>query len=529
MKIVSSVNHDVIIKTGSFIMPNLNKRFVNAIIFLSLLLAGAVIARADVKIKSKQTSSGQTMENTTYIKGKRTRTESAGGQLITIQQCDLRRDLQLMPQSQVYRVTRYDQTAAAVPGRGNAAGPTAAPTRGGTITSTITTRDTGERRQMFGYNARHIITTIETVSSADACNQNNSKMEIDGWYIDAEFVVACETDRYTNPVNNGSPTGCQDKYQTKQVGTAKRGYSVVEKMTMMGPDGKPSFSMTNEVTELSQATLDASLFDVPAGYREVEDFSASQVAGHQGGQSSSQSHLGSNTDDGPSFTMPNAGDAGTQSASANSPAGMNGNAQSLNNQSTAPAPGGDLAAKREGVIRLGLATVKTGAVGDGVDANQLAAAVRNTLVDYLKSPNIEVIPIEARLPAAIDAEAKQKDCDYVIYATVSHKKGGGGFGSMFGKVAPVMGNVVPMGGQGGVVAATAINTAASASSNVKPKDEVTLELRLQIPGSASPVLAKQYKAKAQSAGQDIITPVVEPAAQAIVDQIASNNKTAIVR
>ena len=113
-------------------MPNLNKRFVNAMVFLSLLFAFALVARADVKIKSRQTASGQTMENTTLIKGKRQRTEANGGQLITIQQCDLRRDLQIMPQAQVYRVTRYDQPA--IPGQGNAAGPTATPKRGGTIT-----------------------------------------------------------------------------------------------------------------------------------------------------------------------------------------------------------------------------------------------------------------------------------------------------------------------------------------------------------------------------------------------------------
>jgi hypothetical protein len=283
-------------------MPNLNKRLVNAAIFLSLLLAGAVIARADVEIRSKQTSSGQTMENTTYIKGKRSRTEMNGGQLITIQQCDLRRDLQLMPQSQVYRVTRYDQPA--VPGRGNAAGPTAAPSRGGTVTSTVTTRDTGERRQMFGYNARHIITTIEMSSSPDACNQVNTKMEIDGWYIDAEFVLACDTDRYANPVNGTSPTGCQDKYQTRQVGAAKRGYPVSEKTTMMGPDGRPSFSMTNEVVEISQTNLDADLFDVPAGYREVEYFSAASLGNAQSEQSASPSQADGRYQEKPSSSSP---------------------------------------------------------------------------------------------------------------------------------------------------------------------------------------------------------------------------------
>lgn len=265
-------------------MPNLNKRFVNAVIFLSLLLTGAVVARADVKITTRQTTSGQTMENTTLIKGKRQRTESNGGQFITIQQCDLRRDLQIMPQAQVYRVTRYDQPAVSANSQAGMIGPTAALSRGGVVTSTITSRDTGERRQMFGYTARHIITIIDMSSSPDACSQVNTKMEIDGWYIDAEFVLACDADRYANMTPPSSSTGCQDRYQTKQVGaTVKRGYPVVEKTTMTNP-GQPSFTMTNEVVELSQAILDASLFDVPAGYREVQDFSAANLSDSQTGQ-----------------------------------------------------------------------------------------------------------------------------------------------------------------------------------------------------------------------------------------------------
>ena len=52
---------------------------------------------ADVKIKSRQTMQGQTSEKTIYIKSKRQRPEMARGALTTILQCDLRRDLQLMP------------------------------------------------------------------------------------------------------------------------------------------------------------------------------------------------------------------------------------------------------------------------------------------------------------------------------------------------------------------------------------------------------------------------------------------------
>ena len=62
---------------------------------------------------------------------------------------------------------------------------------------------------------------------------------------------------------------------TKQVGLAKKGYPVWEKMTMFDPaTGAESFSTINEVVEFSNATLDASLFEVPAGYRQVNDFAS---------------------------------------------------------------------------------------------------------------------------------------------------------------------------------------------------------------------------------------------------------------
>ena len=88
------------------------------------------------------------------------------------------------------------------------------------------------------------------------------------------------------------------------------------------------------------------------------------------------------------------------------------------------------------MIRLGVTIVKTGNVAEGMSAAELAAAVRNTLLENLKSGNVEVVPIDATGGAAIQAEAQQKECDYVVYTNVSHKKGGGGgFGSVFGSTA----------------------------------------------------------------------------------------------
>jgi hypothetical protein len=186
----------------------------------------------------------------------------------------------------------------------------------------------------------------------------------------------------------------------------------------------------------------------------------------------------------------------------------------------------ELGAKRPGVVRLGLASVKTGGVGEGLSAADLAAAVRNTLAEYLKSPSVELVQLEAKLPSQIDAEAKQKECDFVIYASVSHKKGGGGggFGGMFSKVmAPAVGQVgightgSTAGNVAGQMATTAIVSAGTMSANVKQKDELTLDVKVQTPGNSTPAASRQFKSKAKSAGEDIITPVVEQAAQMILD------------
>jgi hypothetical protein len=239
------------------------------------LLTITAIGRADTKVKSRQTSGGQTYENTSYIKGKRQRSETNNGQMIVLQQCDLRRNIQIMPQAQAYIIQPYDTPNTTSTSPDGASSQPSAATKGGVVTSTVTTKDTGERKQMFGYTARHIITTMEMQSSPEACSQVKTKMQIDGWYIDAEFALECDSGvayrPYTPPQRAG---GCQDRYVTKQAGTAKKGYPVWEKTTMFDQSGVESFSTINEVVEFSQATLDASLFDVPANYRQVNDFAS---------------------------------------------------------------------------------------------------------------------------------------------------------------------------------------------------------------------------------------------------------------
>lgn len=486
-------------------------RFIN-FMFVLMCVGSAATADADVKIKTRQTMGGQSYDGTTYIKGKRQRTESSMNPVVSVMQCDLRRSLEIAPQTKTYRVDPWNQDAGAAqvvtPATANKPA-TPTPQKGGLITMTVTTKDTGERKKMFGYIARRIIQTMETTSSPDACSPVKSKMETDGWYIDAEFAFDCQMDRYQQWRAPNQKPDCRDRFETKQIGGGRTGYPVFTKTTMFGENGEASHTFTTEVIELSQATLDAALFDVPADYREVNDTTELYAPTVASAGAAAMS-----------------GAAGASETDANNTNANSGLAANVKDMAKTPSSiSTTVGEKKPGVVRLGLATVKTTAVGDRMNASELAAGIGSTLAEHLKAPNIELVQLEARLASQIDLEAKQKECDFVIYTTVAHKKGGGGFGKfMSGGGGALVGNVASLGGYGGYggavagqIAANAVYTAASMSASVKSKDELTLDVTLQSLGGASPTLAKQFKGKAKSDGEDIITPLIEQAAQAIMD------------
>jgi hypothetical protein len=475
-----------------------NNLYKLGILLFSLVLSQT--AYADVKIKTRQTMSGQNYEGTTMIKGKRQRSEQnmGGMQTISITQCDLKRAVNMNPQTKTFMINPFDL---AEPVTKNASAKTTPKTdkvvrAGGTITTTYTVKDTGERKQMFGYQARHLIITMESASSPDACTPYSNKMVMDGWYIDAEFALDCNLNFNFRGYGADKSGGCEDKHVSKQIGTAKRGYPVYEKMTMFDKDGKENYTMINEVLELSKATLDAALFEVPTDYREVSN--SAEMYNAAGSEVTANQSAIANT--------ANTGKTGVN-AGVKIPA------------KPQPEVSPTLGAKKAGVIRIGV-SVKTGSVGDGISSADLAAAVQNTLGEYLKGTKIELIPLEAKLNGMIDSEAKTKECDYILFANVSHKKGG--FGGMFGSViAPAIGSVGlghtgnVAGNIAGQVGTHAIVSAGTVASNVKSKDEITLDVKLnQTSGTA--ILTKQYKNKAKSNGQDIISPLIEQLAQAVI-------------
>jgi len=438
-------------------------------------------ARADVKIKTKSTSGGQVSEQTVYIKGKRQRTE-LNETSVSILQCDLRRQLQLGVPTKTYIVTPFDQKTDAAGTGATAAGQTnagATPARrGGIVTSTFSTTDTGERKKMFGYPARRIKTSIVTESSPDACNVSRSRMETDGWYIDAQFALDCQMQGGAAYAASAAPPGgCRDEYRTKQIGTAKPGYPVMVTTTLFDEQGNESFTISQEVVEIANAVLDSALFDAPSDYRQVSD--VREMYGAAAMASAARD------------------DADDDNASA----------------SGATKAGSAVGAKRAGVVRVGVALTKTIAAADYVDASALADAVRNMLVSNLNGSAVEVVALEARQTDGVESEARQKECDYVLYSTVAHKKGGGGgFGGFLKKSAEIA--------AGGVIAPNASGGRGGAAGSLKAKDELTLEYKLQRGPDA--VVANTLKAKAKSDGDDIISQLAGQAATAV--RAAATNK-----
>ena len=179
-------------------------------------------------------------------------------------------------------------------------------------------------------------------------------------------------------------------------------------------------------------------------------------------------------------------------------------------------------------------------LGQGSSGADVAEPVRATLSAYLSGPATELVPLTARIPMQIDAEAGQLGCAFVLYSAVTQKKGGG-FSKLLGAASPLAQVMPAMAGMGGSynaimatqVVATAATTAAAksaqeqamealggaAKSNIKKGDQITLEYRLVRPGDEKAVASACVVGKAKENGEDLVSPLIEQAATAVLTAI----------
>lgn len=464
---------------------------------------------SDVKIRQRMASGNSPgIETVLYIKGQRMRNEMTGSMgMTTILQCDLKRTLTINEKTKSYLVTLNDGTNATTGvvgsddrgGSVSASNPPATQPRGGVVNLVNTITDTGERKEMFGFTARHIKTSMVKTASPDACDKDQ-KVETDGWYIDFQYAFDCSNapQKYQPSPVRPQP-GCKDEIRTKTIGTAKLGFPLLVTTTIYLPDGRTT-SMTQEVLELSREPLSTALFEVPEGYTLATDMQA--LYGISGSVSSPTNSTGAAS---PKSSTP--GNTTTVAAS------------STPNVATGSTP------KKSGVIRIGL--ILPNIQMNAGNAAQAAEAVRSAFATYLTGPTLEVVPLTARLPSLAMDEARQSQCDYVLSSSMTVKKGGGGssmFGRAIGNIAGSAAGHIPGGGSAATGAArstviTGVYTTAAIANSIKARDEVTLEYRLDPTDSTKPGLNDKAKSKASRDGEDAVTPLIERAAQVVVNAV----------
>jgi len=216
-------------------------------------------------MKSVYMAGDQKTESATYRKGERERFEF--GDVVVLKQHDLKRTIQIMRAANSYMVVP-DGSAPVPPVP--AAAPNAPPQKPGVVTMTTTITDTGERKTMFGREARHAKMIIDKQPSPGACDAAKQHIETDGWYVDLAIPAPAASD--VAPAQ--APAACVDEINATHNGDPKvLGFPIAYATTITGEDGKPNV-VSMEITELEMTTLDPALFDIPSGMNDAGNLQA---------------------------------------------------------------------------------------------------------------------------------------------------------------------------------------------------------------------------------------------------------------
>jgi hypothetical protein len=140
------------------------------------------------------------------------------------------------------------------------------------------TTDTGERKQLLGSTARHLVSRITRDDSPETV--------IDGWYIDVPGLPKQKTGSGgAFAVLTLAPAGqgaAPPRIEVKQVGPAPEGLPVWQKTTstVALPGGaRHNFESVSEVIELFEGILSDKLFRPPDGYQRVTNLHAGPRTG----------------------------------------------------------------------------------------------------------------------------------------------------------------------------------------------------------------------------------------------------------
>jgi len=197
-----------------------------------------------------------------------------------IQQCDARRSLMLNLDAREYTSTELDERG--IPKGWKPAAIQHKEPAKGSVEIFIDSVDTGERTEMFGHTARHIITHERRVASPENCQQSMSS-ETEGWYIDLDVPsFSCHPAPKTTARKTSTAvavlqsSSCLQTLEVHRTGVTETGFPVKLTTTthtsLVQPDGTQkeyTNTFASEVIELSETPLDPALFEVPPGFKLV--------------------------------------------------------------------------------------------------------------------------------------------------------------------------------------------------------------------------------------------------------------------
>ena len=235
---------------------------------------------ADLKITIRRTinrSNTSVFTETIYLKGARCREErfvklpstvslDQTHHGVTLTQCDERRLVDLNDDTLTYAVMPLVDWTAHLKAAGGQASRRQLPDMSGPeVKILVDSVDTGERRQLGRYVARHIVTTTIT-EAAPGAHHRSGRNEEDGWHID---LPTCweqnDTRTFARPdgevTRPGEPL---DRTRYEFRGTARHGYTI-EGTSRGAGAAAPVESI--ELIEFSEAALDPTLFTIPPNYR----------------------------------------------------------------------------------------------------------------------------------------------------------------------------------------------------------------------------------------------------------------------
>jgi hypothetical protein len=265
--------------------------------FLLLVPLFQASANTEIKMTIRFGQAENSNEHTVYIAGDRKRMEfrnssgtknadgalqlTYGPRLVAITRCDLGQMFELNLDTSEYTSAPYPPkplTREQIEARGLQIPVTSEKP---TLRIEVNTTDTGERKEMFGHIARHVLTTSKQ-TPLEGSRSEPQETATDAWYIDLNQRLSCDPNwperkhahAYSLFSNGKQP---REKVEFISTGEAQAGLALrsvtTSKMTYARPDGtrKHTESRTELlVTELQEEPLDPALFEIPPGFRHVQ-------------------------------------------------------------------------------------------------------------------------------------------------------------------------------------------------------------------------------------------------------------------